>query len=105
MMSEKRVLFIGPRFFGYENEIIKTLEQFGATVDYYEAAPDQRSFCVAGIGKNGLGAAQSSIDVNKMLRFSCDLLNGLTEARSVLKKRRTYVVLARLRPNLIFPCI
>lgn len=39
MLKDKRVLFIAPSFFGYENDIKKELEQLGAEVDYFDERP------------------------------------------------------------------
>jgi hypothetical protein len=39
MLENKSILYIGPRFFGYEVEIQKTLEAFGAEVDFYDDRP------------------------------------------------------------------
>lgn len=35
-LEGKKVLFIAPKFFGYENEIKKKIEDLGAKVDYYD---------------------------------------------------------------------
>ncbi|MCP4523614.1 MAG: hypothetical protein GY828_05360 [Candidatus Gracilibacteria bacterium] len=40
-LAEKKILFIGPKSFGYEQEIISNLEKIGATVDYYNDRPFQ----------------------------------------------------------------
>ena len=39
MLKNKRILFIGPRFFGYEKEIRNNLIDFGAEVDFYDDRP------------------------------------------------------------------
>jgi hypothetical protein len=38
-ISGKKILFIGPRFFNYQNDIIKSLINFGADVDYVPDRP------------------------------------------------------------------
>lgn len=37
--QNKRILFIAPKFFGYEREIQKKLTEMGALVDYYDERP------------------------------------------------------------------
>lgn len=39
MLENKRILYIGPRFFGYEIEIQKTLRDLGAEVDFFDDRP------------------------------------------------------------------
>ena len=39
MIKNKNILYIGPKFFGYEVEIQKTLEELGANVDFYDDRP------------------------------------------------------------------
>ena len=39
MLKNKNVLYIGPKFFGYELEIQKTLKSLGANVDFYDDRP------------------------------------------------------------------
>jgi len=39
VLKNKRILFIGPRFFGYEKEIRNNLIDFGAEVDFYDDRP------------------------------------------------------------------
>ena len=39
MIKNKNILYIGPKFFGYEIEIQKTLEELGANVDFYDDRP------------------------------------------------------------------
>jgi len=41
--QDKRVLFIGPRFFGYEQEIAKRLRELGATVEYHDDRPSAKA--------------------------------------------------------------
>jgi len=43
-LAGKKVLFICPRFFGYEHEIKSGLEKLGAQVDYYDERPFNSSF-------------------------------------------------------------
>jgi hypothetical protein len=38
-LMNKKILFIGPKTFNYEQEIIKCLERMGASVDYYNDRP------------------------------------------------------------------
>ena len=38
-LAGKKILFISPRFFNYENEIRKKLESIGARVDYFDERP------------------------------------------------------------------
>lgn len=45
MLKGKNILFIGPKFFGYEIEIKKTLINLGAKVDFYDERP-KNSFLV-----------------------------------------------------------
>lgn len=40
--QNKRILFIGPRFFGYEQEIAKRLRELGATVEYHDDRPSAK---------------------------------------------------------------
>ena len=44
MLANKKILFIGPRFFGYEEEIRKNLINLGATVDFYDDRPSNDFF-------------------------------------------------------------
>ena len=39
MIKNKNVLYIGPKFFGYEVEIQKTLKSLGGKVDFYDDRP------------------------------------------------------------------
>lgn len=39
MIKNKKILYIGPKFFGYEVEIQKTLKSLGAEVDFYDDRP------------------------------------------------------------------
>jgi len=43
-IKDKNILYIGPKFFGYEVEIKKTLEYFGAKVDFYDDRPSEDFF-------------------------------------------------------------
>ncbi len=45
MLKGRKILFIGPKFFGYEIEITKTLISLGAKVDFYDERP-KNSFLV-----------------------------------------------------------
>jgi hypothetical protein len=45
----KKILFIGPRTFGYEREITARLEQLGATVEYYDDRPSAKATIKAAI--------------------------------------------------------
>src|SRR5437879_12342118 len=40
----KRILFIAPKFFGYEKEIKSRLESLGAHVDFYDDRPSNSAF-------------------------------------------------------------
>lgn len=39
MIKNKKILYIGPKFFGYELEIQKTLKSLGGEVDFYDDRP------------------------------------------------------------------
>ena len=39
MIKNKKILYIGPKFFGYEVEIQKTLKSLGGEVDFYDDRP------------------------------------------------------------------
>lgn len=45
----KNVLFVAPKYFGYELEIKNKLEEFGAKVDYFDERPSNNSFIKASI--------------------------------------------------------
>ncbi|MDB4417781.1 hypothetical protein N9262_00860 [Akkermansiaceae bacterium] len=45
MIKDKRILYIGPKFFGYEVEIQKTLRALGGKVDFFDDRP-KNTFCV-----------------------------------------------------------
>jgi hypothetical protein len=51
-LNNKNVLFISPKFFGYELEIKKELESQGARVDYYDERPKNSAFMKALIRLN-----------------------------------------------------
>jgi hypothetical protein len=38
-LQDKRILYISPKFFGYENKIKQELEDLGATVDFFDDRP------------------------------------------------------------------
>lgn len=46
-LEGKRVLFISPKFFGYEIEIKKKLEDYGAEVDFFDDRPQNTFFIKA----------------------------------------------------------
>jgi hypothetical protein len=46
-LAGKRVLFVAPRFFHYEKDIIEALQQFGAEVDWLPDRPFDSSFMTA----------------------------------------------------------
>lgn len=46
-LEGKKILFIAPKFFGYENEIKKEMEKLGAKVDYYDERPQNNNFTKA----------------------------------------------------------
>lgn len=50
--QNKKILFIGPKFFGYETEIKKRLEEWGATVDYFDDRPSIHPLIKAAIRLN-----------------------------------------------------
>ena len=45
----KKILFIGPRFFGYEQEIARRLRELGATVEYFDDRPSTSASMKAAI--------------------------------------------------------
>ena len=45
MISSKKILYFGPKFFGYEVEIQKTLRSLGGEVDFYDDRP-KNSFLI-----------------------------------------------------------
>lgn len=47
LLAGKSVLFIAPRFFGYEEDIARYLEQQGATVDFIPDRPFESPFMIA----------------------------------------------------------
>ena len=53
-LKGKRVLFIGPKFFGYELEIQKELENLGAKVDFFAEKPYSVSYRVSKLISNKL---------------------------------------------------
>ena len=38
-LQDKRILYISPKFFGYENKIKQELEDLGAIVDFFDDRP------------------------------------------------------------------
>jgi len=44
LLSNKKILFIAPKFFGYEKEIIRKLTELGAEVDYFDERPENSFF-------------------------------------------------------------
>lgn len=52
ILENKRVLFIAPKFFGYEIEIKKEMEKMGAVVDYFDERPKNSTFMKAAIRLN-----------------------------------------------------
>lgn len=44
MLDNKKILFFSPKFFGYENDIKKELENFGAEVFYFDERPKNDFF-------------------------------------------------------------
>lgn len=51
-LNNKKVLFVSPRTFGYEVEIKKKLEEFGAIVDYFDERPANSTWVKAMIRIN-----------------------------------------------------
>ena len=45
MIKSKKILYFGPKFFGYEVEIQKTLKSLGGEVDFYDERP-KNSFLI-----------------------------------------------------------
>ena len=45
MIKHKNILYFGPKFFGYEIEIQKTLKFLGGDVDFYDERP-KNSFLI-----------------------------------------------------------
>jgi hypothetical protein len=43
-LKNKKILFIGPKTFNYESEIISCLESYGAIVNYYDDRPYEANF-------------------------------------------------------------
>jgi hypothetical protein len=43
-LQDKNILYIGPKFFNYENKIKQELENFGASVDYFDDRPSNDFF-------------------------------------------------------------
>ena len=41
-MKNKKILYIGQKFFGYEQEIINNLEKLEATVDFFDERPSNK---------------------------------------------------------------
>ena len=71
----KKILFISPKYFGYETEIKKKLEEFGAIVDYYDERPSNSSIIKA------------SIRINRRLisKIINNYYNGIIEKNRVVK--------------------
>lgn len=46
-LKGKKILFIAPKFFGYEIEIKKKMEELGAEVNYYDERPKNNNFTKA----------------------------------------------------------
>jgi hypothetical protein len=52
ILKDKKILFIAPKFFGYEIEIKKEMENMGAVVDYFDERPKNSTFMKAAIRLN-----------------------------------------------------
>jgi len=48
-LSNKKILFFAPTFFGYEQEILLKMQQLGASVDYYDERPKNNFITKAAI--------------------------------------------------------
>jgi hypothetical protein len=46
-LSGKKILFFGPKTFGYENEIIREMELLGAQVTFHGQLPSEHPWCKA----------------------------------------------------------
>lgn len=46
-LENKKILFISPAFFGYENKIVEKMEELGAKVDFFDERPFTDSFSKA----------------------------------------------------------
>lgn len=46
-INGKKILFISPKFFNYEGEIVKEMQELGAVVDYYDERPKNTPFVKA----------------------------------------------------------
>ncbi|MCX4176109.1 MULTISPECIES: hypothetical protein [Paraburkholderia] len=98
----KKILFIGPKFFGYEREIAGRLRQLGAHVEYHDDRPSADPFVkvairrfpvlikrkLAGYFEQILDNASNDFDFVFIIKLECMPLRILHAFRSKLSRAR-----------------
>ncbi|MGL6099158.1 MAG: hypothetical protein ACRC0G_06010 [Fusobacteriaceae bacterium] len=68
LLKNKKILLFAPKFFNYENEIVKKLEEFGAKVDYYDERMSPNNLTKALIRFN------KKMIINKINQYYSDII-------------------------------
>ncbi|MFP3889660.1 hypothetical protein [uncultured Ralstonia sp.] len=98
----KRILFIGPRTFGYEREITTRLQQLGAIVEYHDDRPSAKASMkvairlfptlverqIRGYFESILAHAQDDFDFVFIIKLECMPLDILAKLRQKLARAR-----------------
>lgn len=100
--DRQKILFIGPRFFGYEREIVARLEQLGAVVEYHDDRPSTKASMKVAIRlfpkiverqvrdyfEAILENAEDNFDFVFIIKLECMPLDILARLREKLKRAR-----------------
>lgn len=72
MLKDKRILFISPRFFDYEEAIISAIEKNGAVVDFFDERPSNSNWT------KGLIRVNSNFLKTKITKYYQNVLKQIT---------------------------